>query len=65
MSHKCIFCSEEITVEESWQSEKTTIYNFRCENLYCQAEYDSRGKQIPDITVRSKPIASGRELDFD
>jgi len=65
MSHKCIFCGEEILPEESWIGKKDYVYNFQCDNPFCQAEYDSRGKQIPDITVRVTPIMSGSELDFD
>ena len=64
MSHKCIFCGEAIFPEEAWGDAKHQIYNFQCDNPFCQAEYDSRGKQIPDITVRVKPIMSGPELDF-
>jgi len=64
MSHKCIFCGEVITPEEAWD-DKHYIYNFQCDNPLCEAEYDSRGKHIPDITVRHRPNKSNMELDFD
>jgi hypothetical protein len=68
-SYFCVFCGEEIFPEAESNSTDSSgrnlgRYVFQCENIICQAVYESVGIQIPDITVYYRPSLHD-ELDFE
>ena len=55
---KCLFCGEEITPEEGFddaRSKDGVYYIFQCNNIYCDARYESFGQKIPRIDVQVRP----------
>ena len=63
----CIFCGQEIYPEAATQKNDRgkafNVYIFQCENIVCQATYESLGTHIPKITILHKPNI--QELNFD
>ncbi len=62
----CLFCGEYIIPEEALNTKRKgdVMYIFQCENIDCQALYESYGTVLPDINVQYRPH-SLEELDFD
>jgi hypothetical protein len=58
MECKCLFCGDIVTPEEgydSFRSKDGVYYIFQCNNIYCDARYESFGLKIPRIDVQARP----------